>query len=86
MLSVVVFGAIVAFGNQLLDEGKRRFVDFLFDKLYPVGFNMLEGFFSKSGCAMYLRERPLGKYIALRERDIGRLKKVFDSFEESDGL
>ena len=71
---------IAVFGNQLLDEGKQRFVNYVYDKLFPDFLNVLKG----SGCAMYLRERPHAKYIARREEDIERLKKEIDSFEESE--
>ena len=80
MLSLVVCGVIAVFANQLLDEGKQRLVNYVFDKLYPGFLNMMKG----SGCAMHLRERPHGKYIAWREEDIEKLKKEFDSFEESE--
>lgn len=66
-------------------EGAKTVLDWLWH-FAPDGPDWSYSYKCPTWAAKYVREKPHGKYVARREEDIEKLRKLFDSFEYSNGI
>ena len=66
-------------------DGAKALLDWLW-KFTPDGPDWFYSYKCPTWAAKYVGQKPHGKYIAKRKDDIEKLKKLFDSFEYSNGI